>query len=133
MSEHWHRCAVNTTSTESREYLACILFTIRLWCYRNLLNVDEVSSKNCLQSGICIFKALWMANAVVTSKANLLIPEDVALILSNFGVDMSGDGKVTIVVRTDRQTDACIYIYICDCILENRPFCHISYFEKYRF
>ena len=22
---------------------------------------------------------------------------------------------------------------ICDCILENRPFCHISYFEKYRF
>ena len=23
--------------------------------------------------------------------------------------------------------------YICDCILENRPFCHISYFEKYRF
>ena len=21
---------------------------------------------------------------------------------------------------------------ICDCILENRPFCHISYFEKYR-
>ena len=22
---------------------------------------------------------------------------------------------------------------ICDCILENRPFCHISYFEKYKF
>ena len=21
----------------------------------------------------------------------------------------------------------------CDCILENRPFCHISYFKKYRF
>ena len=24
-------------------------------------------------------------------------------------------------------------VYICDCMLENRPFCHISYFEKYNF
>ena len=23
-------------------------------------------------------------------------------------------------------------VSICDCILENRPFCHISYFEKYK-
>ena len=26
-----------------------------------------------------------------------------------------------------------IYNYICDCILENRPCTHISYFEKSRF
>ena len=26
-----------------------------------------------------------------------------------------------------------IYIYMCDLILENRPRCHIWYFEKYQF
>ena len=31
------------------------------------------------------------------------------------------------------ESIATMHYSICDCILENRPFCHISYFEKYKF
>ena len=68
------------------------------------------------------------------------VPEDIGSVKHTLVLNKPLSANVSIRVDTVDQTTSSelrnvhMYIYvICDCILENRLFCHISYFEKYKF